>query len=253
MNSGTADQLTATAFAERDPKLSPDGRFVSYRHDHDLYVLEIATKTVTRLTRDGTPTLLNGELDWVYPEELDLGTAHWWSPDGRHIAYLQFDISREWVFPQVDLLPTHARYEPERFPQPGTPNADVRLGIVPVQGGETRWMDLGDTRDALLARVKWSPDSQVIYAERLNRIQNRLDLLASAVDTGATRLVLREQDPYWINVKRRRLPVPRGRSPVPLGQRARRPPAPVPLRHGWKAPETTHSRGMGRNRRHRGR
>ena len=73
-------------------------------------------------------TLWNGELDWVYPEELDLSTAHWWSPDSRSIAYLQFDISREPVFPQVDLLHPRAKLEPEFFPQPGTPNADVRLG-----------------------------------------------------------------------------------------------------------------------------
>ena len=106
------------------------------------------------------PRLLNGELDWVYPEELDLSTAHWWSPDSRSIAYLQFDVSHEPVFPQVDLLGTRAKLEPELFPQPGTPNADVRLGVVSAEGGATRWMDLGETRDRLLARVYWSPDSR---------------------------------------------------------------------------------------------
>src|SRR5277367_1008501 len=62
------DQLTATSVPERDPKLSPDGARVAFRRGHDLYCLEIASKTVTRLTQDGSPSLLNGELDWVYPE-----------------------------------------------------------------------------------------------------------------------------------------------------------------------------------------
>ena len=122
-DTGKWEQLTATAEAERDPKLSPDGRFVSFRREHDLYGLEVASKKVTRLTMDGSATLWNGELDWVYPEELNLSTAHWWSPDSGLIAYLQFDVGRESMFPQVDLLSWRALIEPERFPQPGTPNA----------------------------------------------------------------------------------------------------------------------------------
>src|SRR5437867_3273107 len=101
---GEWKQLTATAEAERDPKLSPDGRLVAFRRREDLYCLEIASRKESRLTSDGSPTLLNGQLDWVYPEELDLGTAYWWSPDSKRIAYLQFDISHEPAFPQVDLL-----------------------------------------------------------------------------------------------------------------------------------------------------
>ena len=130
LDSGDFDQLTATADSERDPKLSPDGRRVSFRRGHDLYSLEIASKKITRLTTTGSATLLNAGLDWVYPEELGLSTAHWWSPDSRHIAYLQFDVSREPMFPHADLLPTRTKYEPELFPQPGMPNADVRLGVV---------------------------------------------------------------------------------------------------------------------------
>ncbi|MFB3828451.1 MAG: S9 family peptidase [Bryobacteraceae bacterium] len=198
-DTGVADQLTATAERERDPKLSPDARRISFRSGHDLYVLDIASRKTTRLTHDGSATLLNGELDWVYPEELELGTAHWWSPDGRSVAYLQFDVSREPAFPQVDLLPRPARLEPERYPKPGTPNPDVRLGIVPAAGGATRWIDLGDTRDALLARVAWSP-AGMLTAQRLNRIQNRLDLHLIDPASGSAKILLSERDPYWVNV-----------------------------------------------------
>ncbi len=199
-DTGKWEQLTATAEVERDPKLSPDGKFVSFRREHDLYVLEVASKKSTRLTADGSATVWNGELDWVYPEELNLSTAYWWSPDSRHIAYLQFDIGREPVFPQVDLMSWKAAMEPERFPQPGTPNADVRLGVVGLEGGVTRWMDIGETRDHLLARVAWAPDSAEVAYQRLNRVQNHLDLGLADARTGMSRIILTEDDSYWVNV-----------------------------------------------------
>ena len=158
------------------------------------------TKHVRQLTFNGTTTLLNGQLDWVYPEELDLGTATWWSPDSTRIAYLQFDVSREFVYPQTDLLGKRAASEPERYPQAGTPNAQVRLGEVSAEGGETKWIQLGETSDALLARVAWLPDSSRIAAERLNRVQNKLELLFCDPGSGAVNIVLQEHSKFWINM-----------------------------------------------------
>jgi dipeptidyl-peptidase-4 len=196
---GAWEQLTATPEAERDPKLSPDGARVAFRRGHDLYSLEIASKQVTRLTDDGSATLLNGELDWVYPEELDLGTAYWWAPDSRRVAYLQFDTAREFTYPQVALGGLRAVAEPERYPQAGTANPEVRVGVLPAAGGATRWMDLGDTRVFLISRVYWTPDSTGLAIERLNRVQNRLDLLLGDATSGVARSILSESDPYWIN------------------------------------------------------
>lgn len=192
--------LTATAEDERDPKVSPDGRRVSFRRRHDLWVMEIGSRREVRLTQDGTEAVRNAELDWVYPEELNLGTAHWWSPDGKRIAYLQFDVSRQPLYPQVDLLPLPPRYEPQRYPKAGEPNAEVRLGVVAATGGATRWLDLGETRDRLLARVYWLPDGSGIAVQRLNRVQNRQELLLAETG-GRVRVILEERDPYWINVR----------------------------------------------------
>jgi len=192
-------QLTKTESTESDPKLSPDGKKVSYRIGHDLYVQDIASGKVTRLTRDGSETVLNAELDWVYPEELDINTAYWWSPDSVRIAYLQFDVSKEMIYPQVDLLKTPAVPEPERYPQAGSPNADVRLGVVDIETTKTRWMDLGETRDYLLARVAWMSPSEV-SVQRMTRVQDKLDFLAANWETRQIRRVFGESDPYWINV-----------------------------------------------------
>ncbi len=199
LDSGKWDQLTATAEPEHDPKLSPDGTRLAFRRGHDLYSMDLASRQTTRLTEDGNPTLLNGELDWVYPEELDLGTAYWWSPDSKRIAYLQLDTAREMIYPQVALTGLRAMLEPERYPQAGTANADVHIGVIPAGGGNTLWMDLGETRGYLVARVYWTPDSSKLAIERFTRVQNELDLTLADASTGAAKSILHESDPYWIN------------------------------------------------------
>jgi dipeptidyl-peptidase-4 len=201
VETGKWQQLTKTPVAEEDAKLSPDGKMVAFRRAEDLYTVEIATGKETRLTHDGSETLLNGELDWVYPEELELGTAYWWSPDSKSIAYLQFDVSREPVVPHEDVLGVRVRYEPERYPQVGENNADVHFGVVPAAGGATRWLEIGDTRNSyLIARAGWMPDSRSVYMVRMNRVQNRLELFSIGVESNTPTTLLREADPYWINL-----------------------------------------------------
>lgn len=196
---GKHEQVTKTDFAEEDAKLSPDGQHILYRAKANLHVIDLPSNQTRQLTSDGSPTLLNGQLDWVYPEELDLPTATWWSPDSKQIAFLQFDISNEFVYPQVDLLGERALAEPERYPQSGTPNARVRLGVITLATGQIKWMEVGDTSDALLARVIWLPDSSQLAVERLNRVQSKLDLLMCNPSTGATHTVLTEESKTWIN------------------------------------------------------
>jgi dipeptidyl-peptidase-4 len=194
-------QLTKTPVTETDAKLSPDGKMAAFRRGQDLYTVDAASGKETRLTLNGTETLRNGAPDWVYPEELELGTAFWWSPDSKSIAYLQFDTSREPVFPHEDLLGERALYEPQRYPQAGENNPDIRLGVVAAAGGPTRWLETGDTRSAyLIARAGWMPDSRSVYVVRLNRVQNKLDMISIGVETGEPSVVFHESDPYWINL-----------------------------------------------------
>jgi dipeptidyl-peptidase-4 len=179
-------RLTATPERESDPKLSPDGRRVSFRRGNDLYSMDVASGRVTRLTRDGSEARRNARLDWVYPEELGLETAHWWSPDSARIAYLQFDVGAQPLYPHASLLPLAPGYEPQRYPKAGQPNATVRVGVVAARGGRTRWMAAGATSDTLLARVDWTPDGRALFVQRLNRVQNRLELLRADASNGAS-------------------------------------------------------------------
>jgi len=199
---GNWEQLTKTASLEIDPKLSPDGAKVVFRRGWDLYTVDVQSKKELRLTTGGSETLRNGGLDWVYPEEIDLGTAFWWSPDSKSLAYLQFDTSREPVVPHEDLLRARAVFEPQAYPQAGENNASVRLGVIPAGGGPTHWLDVGDTRDTyLIARVGWIPNSQSVYVVRTNRVQNKLEALAIEMESGKSSTLFRESDPYWINLR----------------------------------------------------
>ena len=202
VDGGKWDQITKTREIEADPKLSPDGKAVGFRRGWDLYTLDLATGKETRLTHHGTESLRNGGLDWVYPEEIGLSTAWWWSPDSKSVAFLQFDTNREPLFPHEDLLRTRAVWEPQRYPQAGENNADVRLGMVGATGGATKWLDVGDTRNSyLIARAGWMPDSKSVYVLRTNRIQNRSELFSILIESGAPSTIFRESDPYWINLK----------------------------------------------------
>jgi dipeptidyl-peptidase-4 len=196
---GAAKSLQVTSV--RDPKLSPDGRSVAFINDWDLYTLDLASGKKQRLTSNGSYTLRNGAPDWVYPEELDLGSGYWWSPDSKSIAYLRFDTSGEGLYPHADLRNERALAEPQRYPQAGERNPDVRLGVVSARGGATKWFDTGNTVwEYLLARVTWTPDAKRLFVVRTNRVQSKLELLAYDVESRKASPILEESDLYWVNV-----------------------------------------------------
>jgi dipeptidyl-peptidase-4 len=182
------------------PTLSPDGHRILFRLNADLFVFDLQSRKTIRLTFNGSETLLNGELDWVYPEELDLGKAFWWSPDSKYIAYMQFNVGNEFIYPHEDLLGTRAVFEPQRYPQAGTPNAVVKIGVVPASGGATTWIDLGPDSSALLARVNWTPDSKRLAIQQMPRVQDKLDLLIADASSGRAKALLTEHDKTWVNV-----------------------------------------------------
>ncbi|HEV2198522.1 MAG TPA: DPP IV N-terminal domain-containing protein [Bryobacteraceae bacterium] len=200
--SGKWRQLTKTPAAEADPKFSPDGSRIAFRRAWDLYALDLSSGKETRLTSNGSDTLRNGGVDWVYPEELDLGTAYWWSPDSRSILYLQFNTGVEPQYPHASLLDGKPAYQPQRYPQAGDSNALIRPGVVSATGGPTKWLDAGDTvKTYLIARAGWTPDSRHVWIARTNRVQNRLEMLLFDAANGTSKTVYRESDPAWINIE----------------------------------------------------
>ncbi len=183
-----------------DPKFSPDGKWISFSRNANLFAVNLASGETKTLTTGGSEEVLKGKLDWVYPEELDTRTAYWWSPDSSKIAYYEMDERPVTRYPIMDMSSPTGGTEYTRYPQAGEANPIVRVGVVPVTGGETKWMDTGANTDVYLARVNWLPDSKRVAIQRLNRGQNQLDLLFCDVSTGASTTALTETDKYWINI-----------------------------------------------------
>jgi dipeptidyl-peptidase-4 len=195
-----------------DPKFSPDAKSLSYLHNHNLYVHPVsATGKETALTHATADTVLNGEVDWVYLEELDVRSNYFWSPDSKSIAYLQMDETKVPQYPITDWIPTHATIDNQRYPQPGDPNPAVRVGIVPARGGKTRFIEVPfSTNNDYIPRFGWI-DPSTIYLEVLTRDQKNLRLYFADAHSGKTRLVLTDTDPKYLDFSTDLTPLSHGR------------------------------------------
>ena len=233
-----------------DPKFSPDGKWVSFVRDANLYVVNAATAETRALTTGGSEEILKGQLDWVYPEELDVATAYWWSPDSSKIAYYEMDERPVTRYPIMDMSSPVGAMEYTRYPQAGEANPIVRVGVVPVEGGETKWMDTGADTDVYLARVVWLRDSRRVAIERLNRAQNRLDLLFCDAATGASATILTETDPV-LDQHRRRSVFLLGQQALPVVERAHRLSTLLSLRSRRYAARSTDERRLADQRQRR--
>jgi dipeptidyl-peptidase 4 len=183
-----------------DAKISPNGEFVSFIRDHNLVAVNVKDGKEHALTTGGTEEIRKGELDWVYPEELELLTAYWWAPDSSAVAYLEMDEREVNKYPLVDFASYTGEAEEEQYPVAGGKNPVVHVYVVNAAGGKPRLMDTGPDTNIYLPRVSWLPDSRHLAIQRLNRAQTQLDLLFSDSSSGESHVVLTEKDPYWINV-----------------------------------------------------
>jgi dipeptidyl-peptidase-4 len=183
-----------------DVKISPDGKFASFVRAHNLFLMNIADGKERALTQGGTEAVRKGELDWVYPEELDLKTAYWWSPDSSKIAYLEMDESKVSKYPLVDFASYDGDADEERYPVAGGNNPVVHVYTVSVSGGDARLVDTGSETNQYIPRADWLRDSKRLAIQRLNREQTQLELLLADAQTGKSSVLLTEKDTYWLNV-----------------------------------------------------
>jgi dipeptidyl-peptidase-4 len=195
----TAVQFTSASDPSGDPKFSPDGTRVAYTRKHNLYVRPVKGGDETQLTKDTGDDLFNGDIDWVYAEELGVRSNHFWSPDGKQIVFLHMDESKVPTYPITDWLPTHPTVDPEKYPKVGDPNPVVKLGVADVDKDKVRWISLTNDADSYIPRFGWVREG-VIWAEVLNRTEDKMDLYFVDVKTGKSRIVLTETTPgAWID------------------------------------------------------
>src|SRR5208282_5513602 len=183
-----------------DAKISPDGNYVSFLREHNVWLVSTADGKERALTTGGTEEVRKGELDWVYPEELEIFTGYWWAPDSSTIAYLEMNERKVTQFSLLDFESYTGEAELQRYPVPGGTNPGVRVFVAPVGRGKERALDLGAETDMYIPRVNWLPDSKRLAIQRLNRTQTTLDVLLAEAATGKSSSILSEKDPYWMNV-----------------------------------------------------
>jgi dipeptidyl-peptidase 4 len=196
---GTAVQFTSASDPNIDPKFSPDGSHVSYVRKHNLYLRPTSGGGEKALTKDTKDDLFNGDIDWVYAEELAVRSNYFWSPDSKQIVFLHMDETKVPTYPIANLIPTHPTVDNEKYPKVGDPNPEVKIGVVEAGGGKVRWISLTKDEQAYIPRFGWVSDG-LIWAEVLNREQDKMDLYFVDAKSGKSRIVLTETTPgAWID------------------------------------------------------
>ena len=182
-------------------KFSPNGERVAYVRRGDLYVERLADGAITRLTTGATATRVNGMTDWVYEEEFDLRDGFRWSPDGRKIAYWQFDMSGVGTFDLVNYTDSlYPIITPLQYPKAGTTNSAVRIGVIPAGGGVTTWLAIpGDPRNNYLPWMEWAGPSELLV-QHMNRLQNTNTVILANAATGTPRTVFVDRDSAWVDL-----------------------------------------------------
>lgn len=183
-------------------KFSPDSKNVAYVRENNIYVENIANGKITPLTKDGSVNIINGTFDWVYEEELDLRDGFRWSPDSKSIAYWQLNQSEVPIFYLINNTDSlYPFLKPILYPTVGQTNSIGRVGVVSAEGGKTEWMKIpGDPQNHYIARMDWAGNSDQIYVEQLNRVQDTMKVMLCNVKTGNTKNIYTDTDSAWVDV-----------------------------------------------------
>ncbi len=196
---GAVRELPSNAGSPIDPRFSPDGTIVACVRDNEIFVVDTKNGTERQLTHGATATITHGLAEFVAQEEMARMHGFWWSPDSRWIVYEEANTAGVEELSIAD--PSHPERPPQlwRYPRAGKNNAQVRLGVVPATGGETRWLDWDRSEFPYLARVIWQKNSPLVILVQ-NREQTLEVLYEVDPQTGNKKELLRESDPAWVNL-----------------------------------------------------
>lgn len=201
----TPKRLThSPGVAEQNPTLSPDGHYVAFTRNNDLYAVAVADGGEVRYTSDATDVIYNGWASWVYFEEILGRASHykafWWAPDSKTLAFMRFDDTQVPMFPIYGSTGQHGYLEQTRYPKAGDPNPEVKVGFVPAIGGQVVWADFNEKDDQYFGQPYWSFDSGNLMVQWMNRDQTNLKFYEVDPKTGAKKEIYDERQDSWIDL-----------------------------------------------------
>ena len=206
-DNGTEVQLTFDKAEEKNPTLSPDGNYVGYTKNNNLFTLSLATKKEVAITNDGATGILNGYASWVYFEEIfgrpTQYRAFWWSPDSKYISFMRFDERKVPMFPIYNSEGQHGFVEETRYPKAGDQNPTVKIGWTTPDGGSITWADFNEMEDQYFGWPIWNPNNNAMWLSWMDRGQNNLKIYELNMTTGAKKPVYTEYQKTWIDLEDR--------------------------------------------------
>ncbi|MES2778819.1 MAG: S9 family peptidase [Bacteroidota bacterium] len=181
-------------------EFSPDGKKLAYVRNNNLYYYDLATEKEVQITNDGkVNSIINGSTDWVYEEEFALSKGFYWNDNSSQLAFYRFDESAVKEFG----MPTYGKLYPEeykfKYPKAGEANSTIEIYTYNIQSTKKQLMDIGSEKDIYIPRIVWTRDNSTLCIERLNRLQNKLELLLGNTQTGATALMFTEENKAYLD------------------------------------------------------
>jgi len=195
--------------AQKQALFSPDGNYVAFARDNNLFIKNLKFGSESQITRDGKENeIINGTPDWVYEEEFGINKAFWWSPDSKFLAYLRFDETEVPEYkmtmyagenPTLEENTTYPGFKTVKYPKAGEKNSLVSVKTYELYSRVTMDIKTGDDTDIYIPRLDWTPDAEELVIMRLNRRHNQLDVLYANPFTGDSRPVLTEKNSKYID------------------------------------------------------
>jgi len=192
------------------PLFSPDSRYIAFARENNLFMKKLDFNTETQLTKDGqVGTIINGTPDWVYEEEFTKTRYFEWSPDSKLIAFVRFDESKVPKYSYIqykenatdkDNLTLYPLIVEFKYPKAGENNSKVSVCVYDDYSKSIKTMKLSDEdQDFYIPGIRWTNSIDQLAVFKLNRNQNRLEMLLANPRSTLTKLVLRQDDKYYVD------------------------------------------------------
>jgi dipeptidyl-peptidase-4 len=183
-----------TATPVIDPRLDPTGSRVAYVAGRALRVLDLDTGSDRALAEPENELVCYGLAEFAAAEEMGRFRGYWWSPDGTTLLVERSDESPVNRWHIADPANPGTSATEVRYPAAGTPNADVELILLTVDGARTP-VDLGDF--PYITEVSWSSD---LLVTTQTRDQRTVKLSTVDPETAAVTTVRTDSDPIWLDI-----------------------------------------------------